>query len=95
MPLEGSWTALGDSWKALGRLLEASKRHLGLKPMKGRIFGGFLENFENFGRPCWRRFSIKNRNFLGSQEGIQDKADFGSVFASIFGRFSRVWERQK
>ena len=73
MPLEGSWTALGDSWKALGRLLEASKRHLGLKPMKGRIFGGFLENFGNFGRPRWRRFNIKNRIFLCSKRASKIK----------------------
>ena len=73
MPLEGSWTALGDSWKALGRLLEASKRHLGLKPMKGRIFGGFLEKIENFGRPRWRRFNIKNRIFLCSKRASKIK----------------------
>ena len=36
--LGGSWVALGGSWESLGGLLEASKRHLGPKTVKARIF---------------------------------------------------------
>ena len=55
--------ALGRSWEGLGRLLEASKRHLGPKTAIGRIFGRFLKKIGNFGGPSWRRFNIKNRIF--------------------------------
>ena len=52
--LEGSWLLLegsgtlvgrlwGASWKALGRLLEASKRHLGPKTVRATCFGPFLK----------------------------------------------------
>ena len=34
---------LGGSWQALGRLLEASKRHLGPKTVIGTIFRRFLQ----------------------------------------------------
>ena len=34
----GSWVALGGSWDGLGGLLEASKRHLGPKTVRARIF---------------------------------------------------------
>ena len=65
--LEGSGTLVGRlwdaSWKALGRLLEASKRHLGPKTVIARIFGRFLKKIGNFGGPSWRRFNIKNRMF--------------------------------
>ena len=54
---------LGDSREALGRLLEASKRHLGPKTVIASIFGRFLKKIGNFGRPSWRRFNIKNRIF--------------------------------
>ena len=63
VPLEGPGTALGSSWKAFGRFLEASKRHLGPKTVKARFFGRFLKKNGNFGRPSWRRFNIKNRIF--------------------------------
>ena len=36
--LGGSWVALGSSWGSLGGLLEASKRHLGPKTARARIF---------------------------------------------------------
>ena len=72
--LEGSWLSLralegllGGAREAPGRLLEASKRHLGPKTVIGRIFGRFLKKIGNFGRPSWRRFNIKNRIFEGSR----------------------------
>ena len=58
---------LGGSWEALGRLLKASKRHLGPKTVIASIFGRFLKKIRNFGRPSWRRFNIKNRIFEGSK----------------------------
>ena len=68
--LKGSWVLLrvlerllGGSREALGRLLEASKRHLGPKTVIASIFGRFLKKIGNFGRPSWRRFNIKNRIF--------------------------------
>ena len=68
--LGASEMALGCSWvppespgTALGRLLEASKRHLGPKTVIARILGRFLKKIGNFGRPSWRRFNIKNRIF--------------------------------
>ena len=61
--LGGSWVALGGSWQALGGFLEASKRHLGPRTVRARIFGRFLKNIGNFGGPSWRRFNIKNRIF--------------------------------
>ena len=36
--LGGPWVALGGSWEGLGGLLEASKRHLGPKIVRARIF---------------------------------------------------------
>ena len=54
---------LGGSWEALGRLLEASKRHLGPKAVIGSIFGRFLKKIGNFGRTSWGRFNIQNRIF--------------------------------
>ena len=41
--------ALGGSWEALGRLLEASKRHLGPKTVIASIFGRFLQKLEILG----------------------------------------------
>ena len=35
--------ALGGSWESLGGLLEASKRHLGPKTVRARIFGRFFK----------------------------------------------------
>ena len=86
--------ALGGSWEGLGGIWEASRRHLGPKTVRARIFGRFLKKIGNFGGPSWRRFNIKN-NILGVSKDIQDKADFLGVLASILGRFSRVWKRQK
>ena len=40
---------LGALGRLLGTLAEASKRHLGLKPMKGRFFAGFLKILEILG----------------------------------------------
>ena len=40
---------LGGSWEALGRLLEASKRHLRPKTVIARIFRRFLKKCENLG----------------------------------------------
>ena len=40
---------LGGSWEALGRLLEASKRHLGPKTVIARIFKRFLKETDSFG----------------------------------------------
>ena len=40
---------LGGSWEALGRLLEASKRHLGPKTVIASIFGRFKEKSEILG----------------------------------------------
>ena len=54
---------LGGSWEALGRLLEASKRHLGPKTVIANIFGRFLKKIGNFGPPSWGRFNIQNRIF--------------------------------
>ena len=47
--LGGSWVALGGSWEGLGSLLEASKRHLGPKTVRARIFERFLKKSKNFG----------------------------------------------
>ena len=47
--LGGSWVALGGSWEGLGGFLEASKRHLGPKTVRARIFGRFLRKSEIFG----------------------------------------------
>ena len=48
--LKGSWVLLrvlerllGGSREALGRLLEASKRHLGAKTVTGSMFGRVLK----------------------------------------------------
>ena len=68
--LKGSWVLLrvlerllGGSREALGRLLEASKRHLGPKTVTASIFRRFLKKIGNFGRPSWPRFNIKHRFF--------------------------------
>ena len=47
--VEGLLKALGASWEALGRLLEASKRHLRPKTVIARIFKRFLKKIENLG----------------------------------------------
>ena len=54
--LKGSWVLLrvlerllGGSREALGRLLEASKRHLGPKTVIGSIFERFLKKSEILG----------------------------------------------
>ena len=47
--LGGSWVALGASWEGLGSLWEASKRHLGPKAVRARIFGRFLKKNEILG----------------------------------------------
>ena len=59
--------ALGGSWEALGGFLEASKRHLGPKTVRARIFCRFKKKIGNLGGPSWRRFNIKNRIFWGSK----------------------------
>ena len=40
--------ALGGSWEGLGGLLEASKRHLGPKTVRARIFCRFFKKIGNF-----------------------------------------------
>ena len=55
--------ALGGSWEGLGGIWEASRRHLGPKTVRARIFGRFFKKIGNFGGPSWRRFNIKNRIF--------------------------------
>ena len=89
--LKGSWVLLrvlerllGGSREALGRLLEASKRHLGPKTVIGSILGVHLGDV-----------LTSKSYFLVFQEGIQHKADFEGVLASILGRFSKVLERQQ
>ena len=42
---------LGGSREALGRFLEASKKHLGPKTVIGSIFGRFLKKTEILGVP--------------------------------------------
>ena len=61
--LEAFELLLGRSREPCGRLLEASKRHLGPKTVIADICVRFLKKIGNFGRPCWRRFNIKNRIF--------------------------------
>ena len=85
---------LGGSREALGRLSEASKRDLGSKTVIGSIFGRFLKKLEILG-PHLGDVLTSKIVFLGFQEGIQHKADFEGVFASILRRFPKVWERQK
>ena len=100
VPLEGFWRPLrrllGGSWEALGRLLEASKRHLGPKTVIASIFKRF---FEKKNRKFWgailATFEHQKSYFLRFQEGIQDEADFEGVLASILGRFLKAWEHQK
>ena len=41
--------ALGGSWEGLGSFWEASKRHLGPKTVRARIFGRFLKKTEILG----------------------------------------------
>ena len=60
---------LGGSREALGRLLEASKRHLGPKTVIGSIFGRFLKTIGNFGRPSWGRFINSKIVFLRAPKG--------------------------
>ena len=55
--------ALGGSWEGLGGIWEASKRHLGPKTVRARIFERFLKKIGNSGGPSWRRFDFKNRIF--------------------------------
>ena len=63
LPLKVLERLLGGSREALGRLLEASKRHLGPQTVIASIFGQLLKKIGNFGRPSWGRFNIKNRIF--------------------------------
>ena len=81
--LGGSWVALGGSWEGLGGLLEASKRHLGPKTVRARIFYRFFKKIGNFGRPSWRRFNIKNRIFWGSKRVSKIKL----IFKAFWHRF--------
>ena len=81
--LGGSWVALGGSWEGLGGLLEASKRHLGPKTVRARIFCRFFKKIGNFGGPSWRRFNIKNRIFWGSKRVSKIKL----IFKAFWHRF--------
>ena len=105
--LRVSWTALGrllggswdGSWEALGKLLEASKRHLGPKTVIAIIFSRFLKNIGNLGDPSWGRFNIKYRIFEGSKRVSKRNQilkafwhRFGDDFRTIFGRkFHAFW----
>ena len=40
-------------------------------------------------------FEHPNSEFWGFQEGIQDRADYEGVWASILERFSKAWERDR
>ena len=69
--------ALGGSWEGLGGIWEASKRHLGPKTVRARIFVRFLKkNNGNFGDPSWRRFNIENCIFWGSKRVSKIKLIF-------------------
>ena len=87
MPLEvldTSWEALGWLLEALGRVLEASKRHLGPKTIRARIVGQFSNNKNgSFGGPSWRRFNINNRIFGGSKRVSKIKL----IFKAFWHRF--------
>ena len=85
---------LGGSREALGRLLEASKRHLRPKTVIARIFRRFLKKNENLGSHLGDVLTSKIV-FLGFQEGIQDHTDFEGVLASILRRFLKASEGQK
>ena len=82
---------LGGSREALGRLLEASKRHLGPQTVKGRIFGRFLKKIGNFGRPSWRRFNFKNRIFWGSKRVSNIKLILKTFWHRFWDDFRRSW----
>ena len=56
-----------------------------------RVEGGVGR--EHFGRPT--RTRLLKLSFLGCEKCMQENADFEHVFASILGRFWRVWECQK
>ena len=89
-----SWGLWDGSWEALGRLLEASKRHLGPKTVIARIFRRFLKKSEILGSHLGDVWTSKII-FLGFQECIEDEADFEGVLASILGRFLKARECQK
>ena len=82
---------LGGSREALGRFLEASKRHLGPKTVIASIFGRFLKKIGNFGRPSWRRFNIKNRIFWGSKRVSKIKLIFKAFWHRFWDDFRRSW----
>ena len=75
--------ALGGSWEGLGGIWEASRRHLGPKTVRARIFGRFLKKIGNFGGPSWRRFNIKNRILWGSKRISKIKL----IFKAFWHRF--------
>ena len=85
---------LAGSWEALGQLLEASKKHHGPKIGIVTIFEGFLEKMKFWGS-ILATFEHPKSEFWGFQEGIQDRADYEGVWASILERFSKAWEGQK
>ena len=82
---------LGGSQEALGRHLEASKRHLGPKTVIARIFGRFLKKIGNFGRPSWRRFNFKNRIFWGSKRVSNIKLILKAFWHRFWDDFRRSW----
>ena len=86
---------LGGSWEALGRLLEASKRHLRPKTVIARIFKRFLKKIQRFWGAVLATFEHQKSYFLRFQAGIKDEADLEGVLASILGRFLKARERQK
>ena len=86
---------LAGSWEALGRLLEASKRHLRPRTVMARVGRRVLRKKSKIWGGILASFSEGKLYILGFQEGIQDNDDFEGVLASIFGRFLKASERQK
>ena len=93
--MDGSWEALGRLLGALGRLLEAFKRHLGPKTVIARSLGRFLNKNQKLLGAILATFEHQKSYFLRFQAGIKDEADLEGVLASILGRFLKARERQK
>ena len=82
---------LGDSWAALGGFQEASWTKDWKSYNFARVFGKIMKFWGCILATFWH----PNSDFWGLQEGIQDRADYEGVWASILERFSKAWERQK
>ena len=65
--------ALGSSWEDLGGLWEASKRHLGPKTVRAKIFGRFLKKNKKKTEICGVHLgdvSTSKINFWGMPTGL-------------------------